>query len=41
MHTNACENIKFIFYKMVHDQIYDDLIMPSIAVRLQNGKIPF
>ena len=29
MHTNTCENNKFIFYKIVHNEIYHDLIMPS------------
>ena len=24
MHTNKCKNKNFIFYKMVHDQIYHD-----------------
>ena len=32
MHTNTCKNNKFIFYKMVHDQIYHDLIMPNQVV---------
>ena len=30
MHTKACENNRFIFYRMVDDQIYHDLIMPML-----------
>ena len=31
MHTNVCKNKKLIFYKMVHDQIYHDLITPMLC----------
>ena len=31
MQINTCKNNKFIFYKMVHDKIYHDLIMPMLC----------
>ena len=30
-YITGCKNNKFIFYKMVHDKIYYDLIMPMLC----------
>ena len=45
MHTNTRKNNKFIFYKMVHNQMVakqaSHLTTTRLVVRLQNGKVPF
>ena len=31
MQTNTCENNKFMFYKMVHDKIYHNLVILTLC----------
>ena len=31
VYTNTCKNNKFIFCKIMHGQIYHDLIMPMLC----------
>ena len=45
MHTNTSKNNKFLFYKMVHDQVVakqaSHLTATRLAEQLRNGKVPF